>query len=110
MIVIMWGGWLVLFAFSRISDWIKKYRRSNYVKKIKTTRYHMKKEDVEEKPACSVCLCEFEERDLIKKLRCGHVFHAECIDPWLINAKAVCPICRQGIYEVDDWVSWCGNE
>ena len=41
---------------------------------------------------------------MIKKLRCGHYFHSECIDPWLLNSKAVCPVCRRGIYDNDEWV------
>ena len=27
---------------------------------------------------------------MIKTLRCGHTFHTECIDPWLINERALC--------------------
>ena len=104
MIGIMWGSWIVLYILMRLSDWVKKYRRSSYVKQIKTTHYHKKKNDVEEIPTCSICLSEFEENDAIKTLRCGHMFHTECIDPWLINSRALCPVCRRGIYVVEDWV------
>ena len=41
---------------------------------------------------------------MIKKLRCGHYFHCECIDPWLLKNKAVCPVCRRGIFDNDEWV------
>lgn len=53
---------------------------------------------------CSICLCPFEEKEMIKKLRCGHYFHCECIEPWLLNNKAVCPVCRRGIFDNDEWV------
>ncbi|KAL8273247.1 hypothetical protein Esti_002863 [Eimeria stiedai] len=29
---------------------------------------------------CVICLCEFLEEDLLRELRCGHTFHASCID------------------------------
>lgn len=67
---------------------------------------HFKKKrvkDVEDLPTCSICLTEFQERDVIKTLRCKHFFHASCIDPWLLNEKAVCPVCRQGIFEIEEW-------
>lgn len=59
--------------------------------------------DVEDPPTCSICLTEFQEHDVIKMLRCKHYFHVNCIDPWLLNEKAVCPVCRQGIYDVEEW-------
>ena len=63
-----------------------------------------KSTDVEERPTCAVCLCEFNEGDSVKVLRCEHSFHSDCIDPWLINEKALCPVCRRGIFQVEDWV------
>lgn len=104
MMGVMWGCYFMLYVLLRLSDWIKRFRRSSYVRQIKSKRFHVKASNVEDKPTCAICLCEYEEGDLIKKLRCGHSFHSDCIDPWLINKKALCPICRQGIYAVEDWV------
>ncbi|XP_072967268.1 RING-H2 finger protein ATL57-like [Typha angustifolia] len=43
---------------------------------------------------CVVCLSEFEEKERVKVIpRCGHVFHPQCIDAWLL-AKGSCPVCR----------------
>ena len=30
-----------------------------------------------------MCLCEYEEGDLLRNLKCGHDFHRDCIDQWL---------------------------
>lgn len=111
----MWGGLGLMFFFSRLSVIRKQRRRDKYVKQIRKRHFHFKfghhsiinsrnHSDEEEQPTCSICLCEFEEKDVIKKLRCGHYFHSECIDPWLLNNKAVCPVCRRGIYDNDEWV------
>ncbi|KAI9663005.1 MAG: hypothetical protein M1821_008052 [Bathelium mastoideum] len=50
---------------------------------------------------CLVCLCEFEVKDSARKLvKCGHLFHRECIDQWLTTGRNSCPLCRgQGVDE-----------
>jgi len=45
---------------------------------------------------CSVCYCEFELGDKLKKLSCTHQYHSKCIKPWLTNEKN-CPICKKEI-------------
>ena len=48
----------------------------------------------EEEHACSVCLCEFEVGDTLRRIPgCGHEFHQECVDVWLSN-HTTCPMCR----------------
>mmetsp|Transcript_32550 Transcript_32550/g.78966 ORF Transcript_32550/g.78966 Transcript_32550/m.78966 type:complete len:777 (-) Transcript_32550:583-2913(-) len=50
---------------------------------------------------CSICLCEFAEQpegckdtNCVRVLPCKHVYHVECIDPWLARSFA-CPNCKQ---------------
>lgn len=46
---------------------------------------------------CVICLSEFEERELGRRLpKCRHGFHLECIDMWL-NSHANCPVCREPV-------------
>jgi E3 ubiquitin-protein ligase RNF38/44 len=48
----------------------------------------------EDAATCSVCLGEFLLGETVRLLRvCLHLYHAECIDPWL-DAHSTCPICR----------------
>ena len=42
---------------------------------------------------CIVCMCEIEENEECKKLKCGHMFHSNCIDNWL-RRTLECPMCR----------------
>lgn len=49
---------------------------------------------------CAVCLEDFQPRERVKRLPCGHAFHAGCIDPWLVESDK-CPICKRSIFEQD---------
>ncbi|XP_040377296.1 E3 ubiquitin-protein ligase EL5-like [Oryza brachyantha] len=43
---------------------------------------------------CAVCLAELEDGEEARFLpRCGHGFHAECVDVWL-ESHSTCPLCR----------------
>jgi len=41
---------------------------------------------------CGVCLIDFENGNELRKLPCGHLFHRECIDHWLLHSSTVCPV------------------
>lgn len=45
---------------------------------------------------CLVCQCPYEECELLRQLPCGHCFHVDCADQWLLS-KDICPYCRQSI-------------
>ncbi|XBI01175.1 hypothetical protein VPH35_130006 [Triticum aestivum] len=48
----------------------------------------------EEAATCSVCLGVFQLGETVRLLpACMHLYHMECIDPWL-DAHSTCPICR----------------
>lgn len=49
-----------------------------------------------ESTTCSICLSEYQPEEVLRELPCAvsnHVFHAACIDEWLMQ-KLSCPICR----------------
>ncbi|ONH68523.1 hypothetical protein BON22_1609 [Cyberlindnera fabianii] len=55
--------------------------------------------------SCAICIDTFEPEDIVRGLICGHVFHQECLDPWLTKRKACCPMCKRDYYlknNVDD--------
>ncbi|KAI1475670.1 hypothetical protein K445DRAFT_274912 [Daldinia sp. EC12] len=47
---------------------------------------------------CAICIDTLEDNDDIRGLTCGHAFHAVCIDPWLTNRRASCPLCKADYY------------
>lgn len=47
----------------------------------------------EEMPSCPVCSEELEELEPVRRMPCGHLYHGDCILPWLARAHT-CPACR----------------
>ena len=59
---------------------------------------------------CPICLCDFEHGEELRRLPCGHFFHRECVDRWVLAKRTdatrssrpqiVCPLCHQDVYSV----------
>mmetsp|Transcript_14259 Transcript_14259/g.41850 ORF Transcript_14259/g.41850 Transcript_14259/m.41850 type:complete len:341 (-) Transcript_14259:133-1155(-) len=47
--------------------------------------------------ACSICLEDYERGERVRVLPCDHIFHTECIVPWLTERAPCCPLCKGGI-------------
>ncbi|KAL9553055.1 hypothetical protein PS6_004153 [Mucor atramentarius] len=45
---------------------------------------------------CAVCKDQFESHELVIELPCEHIFHDECIKPWL-KLNSTCPVCRHSV-------------
>ena len=63
---------------------------------------------------CTICLNDL--NGCCKQLRCGHMFHKECIHTWF-NTNKSCPTCRNEIFEIktekqldDEWYKHKSNE
>lgn len=50
---------------------------------------------------CRVCLSEFEEGEKVRRLKCKHTFHKDCLDKWLQECWATCPLCRKQVLPCD---------
>lgn len=46
---------------------------------------------------CTICFEAYKPGDAIRFLRCGHVYHQHCLDPWLFRVQRgrsrSCPLC-----------------
>jgi hypothetical protein len=50
-----------------------------------------------ETSTCVVCQDEIQEGERVRAIqKCSHIFHAACIEPWLLR-KRECPLCRVSI-------------
>lgn len=47
---------------------------------------------------CAICLEVLEQEDVVRGLICGHVFHSDCLDPWLTKRRACCPTCKRDYF------------
>lgn len=68
---------------------------------------------------CRVCLSEFEEGDKLRNLKCKHAFHRDCLDKWLQQSCATCPLCRTKVlpddvvdkyHQLQNQVEYDGND
>jgi E3 ubiquitin-protein ligase RNF115/126 len=58
---------------------------------------HCKKDeekDILEPPSCPVCIDEISIGNEAMFMPCGHIFHPNCLKPWLKDNNT-CPICRK---------------
>ena len=60
-------------------------------RKLPTRKYRSGEEKIER---CAICVEDFVDGDILRVVPCGHSFHKECIDEWLINHSNVCPLCK----------------
>ncbi|KAL1220103.1 putative E3 ubiquitin-protein ligase RHC1A [Cardamine amara subsp. amara] len=57
---------------------------------IKIAQRHLRSSDSN----CPVCKDEFELGSEAKQMPCNHIYHSDCIVPWLVQHNS-CPVCRQ---------------
>ncbi|CAF0811163.1 unnamed protein product [Adineta ricciae] len=71
----------------------KKLLYLYYINVLPTEVFQGAKNKNDEENKCSVCWDDFEQNQTLRRLRCFHLYHKECIDKWLQD-KNQCPICR----------------
>jgi hypothetical protein len=66
--------------------------------KIPTFEYQNLSSEIQSfNDACSICKMDYLPTDEIRHIKCNHIFHKECIDPWLLNENHKCPVCREEV-------------
>ncbi|KAJ1394141.1 Zinc finger, RING-type [Sesbania bispinosa] len=88
----------LIILFRKLTSDTRPITTQQYLKFIEqknpTICYTKKVLKLEEQVECTVCLSEFEEGDKVRKLKCKHTFHRDCLDTWLQEYWATCPLCR----------------
>ncbi|XP_076904242.1 uncharacterized protein LOC143559604 [Bidens hawaiensis] len=76
-----------LGRFYRQNDATKPYEEDN-------------NDDDDDDKRCVICLEVFEPKEVVMVTPCNHMFHEDCIFPW-VKSNGKCPVCR---------FSFCGDE
>jgi len=72
------------------------------LRSLPVTVYHGSDKGQRYAVECAVCLAELQDGEEARFLpRCGHGFHAECVDMWLAS-HTTCPLCRLTVSKPDD--------
>ena len=50
---------------------------------------------------CSICLDDFDKGDRLRVLHCGHMYHTDCIMPWLTKQRSNCPMCKKSFEDLE---------
>ncbi|KAI8379417.1 uncharacterized protein BYT42DRAFT_326113 [Radiomyces spectabilis] len=53
-------------------------------------------EEIGRQADCAVCKDEFAKVEQVIELPCQHIFHEDCIKPWL-KMNGTCPVCRHAV-------------
>ncbi|KAL8729011.1 MAG: hypothetical protein Q9166_005012 [cf. Caloplaca sp. 2 TL-2023] len=49
-------------------------------------------------PTCPICLDDFIPNETtVRSLPCHHIYHPECIDPFLLRNSSLCPVCKSKV-------------
>ncbi|KAL8848938.1 MAG: hypothetical protein Q9221_006032 [Calogaya cf. arnoldii] len=49
-------------------------------------------------PTCPICLDDFTPQETtVRSLPCHHIYHPECIDPFLLRNSSLCPVCKSKV-------------
>ncbi|ORX37580.1 hypothetical protein BD324DRAFT_622508 [Kockovaella imperatae] len=49
------------------------------------------------KDECAICMDSFQRGEIVRILPCGHVFHKDECDEWLMKWRKLCPTCRADV-------------
>lgn len=74
------------------------YRQWVFDGKQGTRRYRRGGAPEEEQAMrCVFCLCDIEDGEEVRELRCEHLFHSSCLDRWVAYGRVTCPLCRTSL-------------
>jgi len=66
-------------------------------------RTRVNQQQVDNESQCTTCMDQFNYNEEVAELGCHHIFHADCLVPWLRNHNT-CPICRAVVDpEAENW-------
>ncbi|XP_028410123.1 E3 ubiquitin-protein ligase AMFR-like [Dendronephthya gigantea] len=84
--------------FHDIKHRLAKHRKIIRVRKIVGQRFENASVEMLEELSDNKCAICWESMQKAKKLKCGHLFHSDCLCSWLVHDSS-CPTCRHSLEE-----------
>ncbi|OAP60666.1 hypothetical protein AYL99_05668 [Fonsecaea erecta] len=92
------AGWRIedssLPPTSIASQHRKRLKKLEQVAPAQSLLHWRAEKSVEHVQTTAICLESLEETDMIRELRCGHVYHANCLNLWVERGHHDCPLCK----------------
>jgi hypothetical protein len=101
-------NWDIVFKGVSLKTWAKPKPVINdeYLEKVAPLKSSATKSDSKYYDGnCSICCEDLSLKKLHRELNCGHLFHPECVDSWLLSCNSTCPMCRKTIYDTPTEIS-----
>lgn len=51
----------------------------------------------DEPNVCIICQGDLAADDMVRMLSCHHIFHDECVSPWILEKNGTCPLCKRDL-------------
>ncbi|KAL8985436.1 MAG: hypothetical protein Q9205_000877, partial [Flavoplaca limonia] len=68
---------------------------------IQSSRESKQEQPSYAQPTCPICLDDFiPQETTVRSLLCHHIYHPECIDPFLLRNSSLCPVCKAKVLPV----------
>ncbi len=99
----------IMTASERSSFVSERLMSVEQVLKLPSVDYSLRDEAAHQ-TSCAVCIEEYAEGDKLRELPCQHVFHTECIVPWLTERHTSCPLCKAEVLLTEEDPSLLSNE
>uniref|UniRef100_A0A1A9UTB3 RING-type domain-containing protein n=1 Tax=Glossina austeni TaxID=7395 RepID=A0A1A9UTB3_GLOAU len=87
----------VLEAMQDVCNEFSDDLRTSQINMLPTYEYNVDR-SCDDQASCAVCISDLVSKELMRKLPCGHNFHAECLDKWL-QSHETCPMCRTRVID-----------
>jgi len=56
----------------------------------------------QEDHVCIICLIVIQGHDLVRALKCRHVYHTQCFDRWFTGPNEFCPLCQRLVLTAEE--------
>ncbi|PVV00341.1 hypothetical protein BB560_005283, partial [Smittium megazygosporum] len=86
---------LNIYPLIHLSEALKEKSKSSQETPSRSERANDEPKKEDSKPTeCSFCFEKIKMTDKVRDIPCSHLFHATCLDSWLLAFGDQCPTCR----------------